>query len=106
MTQMEPMTRMGTVVPSLSVSSVSSVDQNGLTIDARAVALHRLRVDVVRQPGDGLQLVPREHRRLIAVERRGIRRALAVREHRVRARLILAELDGEDPSVADRRREL
>src|SRR5205823_8528729 len=41
-----------------------------LTCDAGPVARDRLRVDVLRQPRDGLELAAREHRRLVAVPRR------------------------------------
>src|SRR5678815_4330197 len=69
---------------------------------ARAILLDRLGLDVAFAPGNRLELSTREQLRLIGMVWRGLSRALAIRQHRVRTRLI-AELDGEDPSVGSRR---
>ena len=66
---------------------------------ARMVPSDRLRIDVRLTPCDPFELTAGEHRRLVAEERRVRTRTLAVRQHRVGARLV-AEFHGEDPSVA------
>src|SRR6185436_4508432 len=69
---------------------------------ARAILLDRLGLDVAFAPGNRLELSTREQLRLVGVVWRRFARALAIGQHRVRSRLI-AELDGENPSVGPRR---
>src|SRR5512144_1550943 len=63
------------------------------------IPLDRLRLDVLLQPRDRLELPTREHLGLVAEIRRVGPRALTVRKHRERTRLS-AELHGENPTVA------